>query len=159
MCVGGVYLSNVHHYIIGLHVCRWCLPPWCLKLHHRATCVSVVFTSLMSIITSLGYMCVGGVYLPDVYHYIIGLHVCRWCYLHDVYHYIIGLHVFRWCLPPWCLSLHHRATCVSVVFTPPMSTFTSLSYMYIGVGHPHDVYHYVIGVHVCQCWLPLWCLS
>ena len=80
-------------------------------------------------------------------------------YLHDVYLCITVLHICQCWLPQLCLSLYHGSTCMSVLITSMMSIFVWRFYMYVSVDYLHDVYHSIMGLHVCQCWLPPWCLS
>ena len=141
MYVSVDYLHDVCHSIMGLHVCQCWLPPWCLSQYHGSTCMSVLITSMMSIINSWFYMYISVDYLHDVYLCIMVLHVCQ-CWLH-----------------PWCLSLIHGSTCMSVLITSMMSIIVSWFYMYVSVDNLHDVYHCTMGLHVCQRWLPPRCLS
>ena len=141
MYVSVDYLHDVYLCIMVLHVCQCWWTPWCLSLCHGSTCMSVLITSMMSIIVSWFYMYVSVDYLHDFYHSILGLHVCQ-CWL-----------------PPWCLSLYHGSTCMSVLITSIMFIFVSWVYMYISVDYIHDVYHCIMGLHVCHCWLPPLCLS
>ena len=80
-------------------------------------------------------------------------------YPHDVYHSIMRLHECQSWLPPWCQSLYHGSTCMSVLITSMMSNFVSWFYMYVSVDYLHDVYHWFMVLQVSQCWLPPWCLS
>ena len=141
MYVSVDYHHDVYLCITVLHICQCWLPQLCLSLYHGSTCMSVLITSMMSIFVWRFYMYVSVDYLHDVYHSIMGLHVCQ-CWL-----------------PPWYLSLYHSSTCMSVLITSMLSIFVSWFYMYVGVDYLHNVYLCIMVLHVCQCWLPPWCLS